>query len=155
MSTAYVECWKCDECGFRWIKTEVWPERCPSRVCRKRSWNHNGESSKRPESEPRGRNTQKDTSSGAGNASDGRLATPTKPDMAALRAICAGAKQVGHALMNPQGRDPVEDFHPSIDFVTPHPDDLCPHKEWLDGEQYRCRLQAGHKGKCAPGERIS
>lgn len=32
----------------------------------------------------------------------------------------------------------------------------CPHKEWAeDGEQYRCRLLAGHKGKCQPGERIS
>lgn len=33
---------------------------------------------------------------------------------------------------------------------------LCSHKEWAeDGEQYRCRLHAGHKGKCAPGERVS
>lgn len=39
MSTIWVECWKCDECGFRWIKDEVWPDRCKSSACRSRKWN--------------------------------------------------------------------------------------------------------------------
>lgn len=37
----------------------------------------------------------------------------------------------------------------------PDPMMRCPHKEWAeDGEQYRCALAAGHKGKCKPGERM-
>lgn len=68
-----------------------------------------------------------------------------KPDIAALRAIAAGNL-----------KDHYDTVLPPIAFVTPHPDDICPHVEWAeDGEQYRCRLQAGHKGKCAPGERVS
>lgn len=39
MSTVWVKCWKCDECGHRWIKTELWPAQCASSKCRKRSWN--------------------------------------------------------------------------------------------------------------------
>lgn len=66
----------------------------------------------------------------------------SKPDMAALRAICAGVVEV-----------PVHsatEFMPRMAVI-----ELCPHKEWAeDGEQYRCRLQAGHKGKCAAGERV-
>lgn len=32
----------------------------------------------------------------------------------------------------------------------------CPHEEWApDGEQYRCKLAAGHKGKCVPGEKVT
>lgn len=46
--------------------------------------------------------------------------------------------------------------HAGIFIEEPPPAIPCPHKEWAeDGEQYRCRLQAGHKGKCQPGERLS
>lgn len=37
MATVYVECWKCDQCAHRWIKTEVWPDQCGK--CRSRKWN--------------------------------------------------------------------------------------------------------------------
>lgn len=43
MSSCFVDCWKCDDCGFRWIKTEAWPERCASSKCRSRKWNQKGE----------------------------------------------------------------------------------------------------------------
>ena len=32
--------------------------------------------------------------------------------------------------------------------------DFCPHDEWVDGEQYGCRLAVGHKGKCELGEKL-
>ena len=106
-----------------------------------------GGSSKHPESEPvMGRNTQKDTGFGARDASAASVTavgdSQPRPDMAALRSICTG--EIIPANSTPIGV-PIEVKWP-----------LCPHKEWAeDGEQYRCRLQAGHKGKCAPGERVS
>ena len=40
MSTVERKAWHCDECGFEWLKTDgVTPSQCPSRKCRKRSWN--------------------------------------------------------------------------------------------------------------------
>jgi hypothetical protein len=42
MGTAWVECWKCDECGHRWIKGDTWPSHCASSKCRKRTWNKLG-----------------------------------------------------------------------------------------------------------------
>lgn len=127
MSTAWVECWKCDECGFRWIKTEVWPERCASSKCRKRSWNKDAIP----------------TGLLAGQMKTFTItAVPAKLDMAELRAIAAGKPIV----LPPHVVDEFERFS-----AIP----LCPHKEWAeDGEQYRCRLIAGHKGKCLLGERI-
>jgi hypothetical protein len=54
-----------------------------------------------------------------------------------LRAICAG--ELADTVID-RDADPMM---------------RCPHKEWAeDGEQYRCALAAGHKGKCKPGERM-
>jgi hypothetical protein len=67
----------------------------------------------------------------------GEVLPPVNLDMAALRAIAAG------------NIAPVA----VVDQVDSAP---CPHKEWAeDGERYGCRLPAGHKGKCAQGERIA
>ena len=46
---------------------------------------------------------------------------------------------------------------PAVSAPVVEPVDLCPHVEWLEqeGESYACRLSAGHKGKCARGERIA
>jgi hypothetical protein len=68
----------------------------------------------------------------------GEVLPPVKPSMAALRAIAAG------------NIAPVA----VVDQVDSAP---CPHVEWLEqeGESYACRLPAGHKGKCARGERIA
>ena len=68
------------------------------------------------------------------------LPPPVKPDLAALRAICAG------------NIAPVAVHVEAVSQLPP-----CPHVEWLEqeGESYACRLSAGHKGKCARGERIA
>ena len=67
-------------------------------------------------------------------------AEPSKSSMDALRAICAGGF-------------PLPTSSAFLEDTEPLP--LCPHKEWAeDGEQYRCALAAGHKGKCKPGERV-
>jgi rubrerythrin len=35
------ECWRCDKCGYVWIKQNgVIPLQCPSSFCRTRKWNH-------------------------------------------------------------------------------------------------------------------
>ena len=77
---------------------------------------------------------------------------PVKVDMAALRAIVAGniAPVSGGPLAVGHGCEPVV----VVDQVDSAP---CPHVEWLEqeGESYACRLSAGHKGKCARGERIA
>lgn len=38
MATVWVECWKCEACEHRWIKTELWPAQCSK--CRSRKWNN-------------------------------------------------------------------------------------------------------------------
>ena len=127
MATVWVECWKCDVCGFRWIKSEVWPAQCASSRCRSRRWNGGQVQPVKPEPvavqdiEP-----------------VGEVLPPVKVDMAALRAIAAG------------NIAPVA----VVDQVDSAP---CPHVEWLEqeGESYACRLSAGHKGKCARGERVA
>ena len=70
----------------------------------------------------------------------GEVLPPVKPDLAALRAICAG--NIAPVAMQVDAASPVEP---------------CPHVEWLEqeGESYACRLSAGHRGKCARGERIA
>ena len=30
--------WHCDECDYEWLRTEIYPERCPSKQCRSRKW---------------------------------------------------------------------------------------------------------------------
>lgn len=77
-------------------------------------------------------------------SASGWPAEPSKPSMDALRAICDG------------NGDPNSPPY-SLSSLPPanQPLPLCPHKEWAeDGEQYRCALAAGHKGKCKPGERV-
>ena len=96
MGTAWVECWKCDACGHRWIKGELYPLQCGK--CRSRKWNDDGRSSKRPEPVLSvRRNAQKDGGSGAVDASavgSYKVATmgdsQPRPTMTDLRAICAG-----------------------------------------------------------------
>ena len=70
----------------------------------------------------------------------GEVLPTIKPDLAALRAICAG--NIAPVAMH-------------VEAVSQLPP--CPHVEWLEqeGESYACRLSAGHRGKCARGERIA
>lgn len=136
MATAFVECWKCDVCGFRWIKTETWPERCPSRKCRTRQWN------------------QSAGASGAVVAT--KLPSPVRTPIAttAVEPVKLATK------MNDAMANFLKAARPVIPEVSVAEEavalEVCRHTEWAeDGEQYRCRLVAGHKGKCVPGERVS
>lgn len=86
---------------------------------------------------------------GAHNAQDvGSIPTPaTKLDAAELQEMVSGKMQELYAsgkLVNMQDVLCAPDSAP-----------LCPHKERCeDGEEYRCALVAGHKGKCKLGERV-
>lgn len=76
--------------------------------------------------------------------------TSAKLDMEALRSICAGKLHPDDSL----GRLGTAGHGSGLADVEPV--ELCAHLEWApDGEQYRCRMVAGHKGKCQPGERVS
>jgi len=39
MGVVMRQVWRCDVCGFEWMKGETMPEQCPSRACRSRRWN--------------------------------------------------------------------------------------------------------------------
>ena len=164
MSTVWVECWKCDECGYRWIKGEVWPERCPSRKCRKRQWDHGGAvvASQSPSG------TESSVKSGDRKSADeGRNRDVTGESKSSQGSFDTNAVSAPRGPM-PKMNDAMAKFlastppaHPAVAVdleVEPAAVEvpLCPHEEWApDGEQYRCRLVAGHKGKCVPGERVS
>ena len=79
MGTAWVECWKCDACGHRWIKGELYPAQCSK--CRSRKWdNERGAASS-------GRTPAPERQAGK----EGSIPfSPTKSSMDDLRAICAG-----------------------------------------------------------------
>lgn len=74
MAIAWVECWKCELCGHRWIRSEgsTPPRLCAK--CRKTGWHTATESPAHAYSD---RNPVP-------------VFTPAKPSMDALRAICAG-----------------------------------------------------------------
>lgn len=80
----------------------------------------------------------------------------TKPDMDALRVICAGVIETPVGIFVTDERvAPGELRIGSHDGPVLVENIGCPHEEWApDGEKYRCRLAAGHKGKCVPGERV-
>ena len=82
-------------------------------------------------------------------SANGWPAEPSKPSMDALRAICAGdieTTDLSQPAITDSSRGRADITETSA----------CSHKEWAeDGEQYRCALTAGHKGKCKPGERVN
>lgn len=138
MSTAWVECWKCDVCGFRWIKGETWPERCASSKCRKRNWNtKQGISIKPPDADQTHNGGPYSSISATELASWGKA--PVVKGNDAMQAFLAKLPAI----------TPIEPEQPPL--MRP-----CPKVGYndIDGESYRCRLSAGHKGNCAPGERV-
>ena len=146
MGSAFVDCWKCDVCGWRWIKGEIWPSHCPSKKCRSRKWN-----------------------SLSAGASDAVVATrlevpapiPTQtiaPEVVSppMKMNDAMANFLKAARLSTPAASPMPVPESSSFLEDTQPASLCPHEEWApDGEQYRCRLVAGHKGKCVPGEKVS
>jgi hypothetical protein len=130
MGTAWVECWKCDVCGHRWIKGELYPEQCAK--CRSRKWNSKEQSTvmrryvrKQPESSS---DLVERAPLAQGEGTSGSIPlTSSKPSMDALRAICAGNV-------------------PTIPDPEPIESPMCSYREWVDGEQYACGLRA-HSSK--------
>lgn len=133
MSTAWVECWKCDECGFRWIKGETWPERCASSKCRKRSWNKsaNNVKAQEPSLPP----------------------TVTITTMPSAHPVTAPvAHKLDPAKMNPLmaallSKPPViaaSEPIAIVEFVR------CDKKEWSeeDASMLQCTLAIRHRGDC-------
>lgn len=140
MSTAWVECWKCDVCGFRWIKGEIWPERCASSKCRKRNWNtKEGVLIKPPDADQTHIGGPHSSISAVELASWGKLAaTPVVNGNAAMQAF----------MPKLPANTPIEPEQP---LLRP-----CPKIGWdhPDGDPRKCRLTAGHKGNCSPGEKV-
>jgi len=134
MSTAWVECWKCDDCGFRWIKGEIYPERCASSKCRKRSFNNTGS----------GEESQTQQTAAVGvrlpEPSDNRqrsaLASPTKPDMQSLREICTG-KVADVGVLERMEHLPTTTVSAEIP--------ICGKRWWEDVTQYECLMDKGHR----------
>ena len=144
MGSAFVDCWKCDVCGHRWIKTEIVPTHCPSKLCRSRKYDQNPRASAPPAAAPPPR--------------------PSPPPADAPYQLSPGIRARRDQILSappPKMNDAMARFmaaSPTIASETPADDPvaLCGHKEWAeDGEQYRCRLAAGHKGKCQPGQRVT
>ena len=129
MSTAFVECWKCDLCGFRWIKTEIWPERCASSKCRSRRWN--GSQVQPVKAKPAILPTASLPARTDNPIQFFKINPPvdaTKPNMEALRNICAGN---------------VKTVAPEPDVSVERP--MCCIEWWEDGEHYVCLMDKGHK----------
>jgi hypothetical protein len=115
MATAWVECWKCDLCGHRWIKSQgaVAPRLCSK--CKRTNWN-----------------TESAAVSEARLADAPAVVHPTiKPavSMDALRAICAGKVDA----LPEQPTQPAEPEQASK---------RCTYEEWSTdlGEMVQCGL---------------
>lgn len=151
MTTAYVECWKCDECGFRWIKSETWPERCASSKCRSRRWN-NGDNNTSASSGGHHAlsgpvTAKRKRASSLGELGDGGSHGSDNPtqdravggvpgaDMRRLREIASGIDI-----------EPTFSEVPSAHGWPPEPErQQCDIKWWEEGEQYQCLMDKCHK----------
>lgn len=122
MSTIWVECWKCDECGHRWIKTELWPERCASSKCRKRSWNKNQVAAALVRQEPK--------------EAPRPQAAPPPP---------AAAAQMNDAMARFMAKLPAA---PIVEAEAQEERSMCSYREYdpETGETYACGLRE-HPGK--------
>lgn len=160
MSLVWVECWKCDECGHRWIKTPLHPERCPSRACRKRSWN------KDQAFVPADPTSAADVAAASEASRIARYLPRVNPDMDLLRQICAGtvapeltdegraaASQIAPAEINvvELAKWHAERFGAAEEMdrlaSMPYREEIaiCGKTWWEDGEHWECLMDAGHK----------
>lgn len=135
MATVWVECWKCDVCGHRWIKGEVWPDQCRNTKCRSRKWNAASVAavSKDYSSEPVVSVEQPEPV--------GEVLPPDrKPSLADLRALVASKMA-----------------EPVAPVVAQASVALCGYEEEdrATGEWGRCRRLLGHKGVCGLWEVFS
>jgi hypothetical protein len=152
MATVWLECWKCEECGNRWIKAEIHPKQCSK--CRSRKWNQSaGVASAELDIKSQDQTPMPTQSSAPKSASSFTLSSrlndvPT--NLAVLRSIPGIYKASdmvdGHVPPPPD----VEVLRPA-EIEIP----ICGKKWWEDGEQYECLMDAGHKSlKCGQKEMV-
>lgn len=107
MAVAWVECWKCELCGHRWIRTPGTPPPRQCSKCKRVGW-HTVETSSDEQNSP-------DFTPVSDNAG--------RPDIAALRAICAG-----HTTPEPDAGEATERMCTYTEYDTD------------TGETHRCSL---------------
>ena len=148
MSIVWVECWKCDECGFRWIRGEIWPDRCASSKCRKRSWNKLAKQSV-------GAVDPLQVGHG-GTLAVEPVALPDVEDepVADVSALSlADKKAVALAAIASAGKPKPLTPGPSQPAYSREP---CPYTEpdLESGDVFGCSLTLGHKGRHARGAKV-
>lgn len=124
MSTIWVECWKCDVCGHRWIKTEKWPATCAKKACRSRKWNGLGQAGLPPRTDKPIQFFRTEL------PVETKVDLPAKPSMNDLRDICAGKAPI----MRTAPPDVEKEEIP-----------ICMVDWWEDGEHYECLMDKGHR----------
>ena len=133
MSTVEREVWHCDECHFEWMKTPgVMPKQCPRRDCRTRSWNKGGTRDSQSEARPEERNR------GRRDGSTVPVLPDTKDEAERLYPVL----QVRRELVERGGSDERSEDEQERCEVSDYDFEM--------GEERRCRLKKGHKGKCQP-----
>lgn len=136
MAIVWVECWKCEGCGHRWIKTEIWPAQCAK--CRSRKWNLNagasnaGSDIKLPVQPPAPGATIAPKSARTAGIPIGRV------NMQALRDICAG--QGSQVVASSAANHPYMGIERGSVEIA-----ICGKTWWEEGEQYECLMDKGHK----------
>lgn len=142
MGTVWVECWKCDVCGHRWIKGELWPEQCGSSKCRSRRWNASAKSASAVE--------QAQASAVEREAERPAVASEPLPvaDVSALPVVDRLA--VARAAVAAVG-SPVGVVLPPVAVGEP-----CPYTEpdYETGFVYACGMDLEHKGKHTRGVKV-
>ena len=153
MSSVFVDCWKCDECGHRWIKTGAIPTHCASSKCRKRSWNKKERSNGvEDENQISARPGNGDRCAPSGH-SPGARAEPdsvcgpkcscgAEPYIPTERAAIDQTRVNGNAAMLTfLANLPAPIIEPSAEHEVP----ICLFDWWEDGEHYQCLMDKGHK----------
>lgn len=138
MSKLWVECWKCDECGFRWIKSDILPERCASSKCRKRSWNKSDAPTVMRRYVRKSPDLVEIAPLAQGEGAGGSIPlTDSKINMDALRDIAAGRLTRAQTMFS----DSIAPYKPP--YVADVP--TCSKTWWEDGNQYECLMDKGHR----------
>jgi hypothetical protein len=150
MGTAWVECWKCDECGHRWIKGEIWPTHCASGKCRKRSWNKGG-AVVQSQSPSGTENFSQDGSTANRPLRDGTMdvTRECKSSEGSFDAITVSTPPYSSVKMNPSmerflGSIPIINKPADVYEVQSMPGNMCTYTEWSGelGETMACGLPA-------------
>src|SRR5271170_7185469 len=128
MGTAWVECWKCDECTHRWIKTEIYPSHCASSKCRSRKWDKGGTNEVRDDN-----HSNKQVADGVSGNLGKRERVEGLRDL--VRDIQSNPLGEGHERNEGVGSDPKDSRSDSQPV-------MCSYHEWSTeiGEEMQCGL---------------